>query len=431
MYLETLDRKKRQQEILKEEYRNGEWYANDIRAVDTGCLPRADCWCFGFPCQDISCAGRQLGFNGYRSSLFFAVTKLVKDLREGDKPKFLFVENVKNLLSVNRGFDFARLLTELDEIGYDAEWAVLNSKDHGVPQNRERVFIIAHLRERGTKEVFPLRQAAGEALAGQPDGSRGELVKAEEGFMMPSFAARQNGVLKSQEIAGCLDANYYKGLGCNQPRTGVIVAGNVNPSSKGMNGNVFDAEGLAPALTTKKGEGSKIAIPILSPEKGETRQNGRRFKENGEPMFTLTVQDRHGVILFDDTMGYNGTRVYEETCPTLRSNRCGLKVSVLDSNQESVSPIIRGGLQEHQSPRTDGISLTLTGAMGMGGGQTPVFPSGFRIRRLTLRECFRLQAWADCYYNRAAFVNSDNQLYKQAGNGVTVSVIEAIAKKLD
>ena len=95
--------KQRQKEILKDEYRNGEWYANDIRSVRADEIPSADCWCFGFPCQDISIAGKQEGFNGHRSSLFFAVTRLIRDTEEENRPKYLFIENVENLLSINGG----------------------------------------------------------------------------------------------------------------------------------------------------------------------------------------------------------------------------------------------------------------------------------------------------------------------------------------
>ena len=116
-YLATLPLKERQKEILKEEYRNGEWYADDIRRVYAGDIPRSDCWCFGFPCQDISIAGKQCGFEGNRSSLFFRVMYLVGQLSEEEKPSFLFIENVRNLLSVNGGWDFARLLAELDRGG--------------------------------------------------------------------------------------------------------------------------------------------------------------------------------------------------------------------------------------------------------------------------------------------------------------------------
>ena len=164
-FLSTLDLKQRQKEILKSEYRNGEWYADDIRRVYAEDIPRADCWCFGFPCQDISIAGKQLGFTGNRSSLFFRVMYLLNQLEEKDKPAWLFIENVKNLLSVNGGWDFARLLTELEQGGYDAEWQVLNSADFGVPQSRERVFIIGHLRGRSTAKVFPVEEGNGQAVA--------------------------------------------------------------------------------------------------------------------------------------------------------------------------------------------------------------------------------------------------------------------------
>ena len=160
--LNKMPLKQRQKEILKEEYRNGEWYANDIRRVYAGDIPRADCWCFGFPCQDISVAGKQLGFQGNRSSLFFRVMYLIGQLEEENRPTYLFVENVKNLLSVNGGWDFARLLIEMEQRGYDAEWQVLNSKDFGVPQNRERCFIIGHLRGRSTAKVFPVERTDGE-----------------------------------------------------------------------------------------------------------------------------------------------------------------------------------------------------------------------------------------------------------------------------
>ena len=166
-YLATLDLKHRQKEILNEEYRNGEWFADDIRTVDARSLPEADCWCFGFPCQDISICGKQLGFTGNRSSLFFRVMYLLGQLEEEKRPTYLFIENVKNLLSVNGGWDFARLLVELDKVGYDAEWAILNSKDYGVPQNRERLFIVGHHREKCTGNVLCLK--SGGAVHNEPN----------------------------------------------------------------------------------------------------------------------------------------------------------------------------------------------------------------------------------------------------------------------
>ena len=91
-FLDKMPLKQRQKEILKEEYRNGEWYANDIRRVYAGDIPKADCWCFGFPCQDISVAGKQLGFQGNRSSLFFRVMYLIGQLEEENRPTYLVEE---------------------------------------------------------------------------------------------------------------------------------------------------------------------------------------------------------------------------------------------------------------------------------------------------------------------------------------------------
>lgn len=102
-YLAALPLKERQNEILKEEYRNGEWYTDDIRTVSAGDIPGADIWCFGFPCQDISVSGAMSGFQGKRSNLFFRVMQLVREVPEEKKPSVLFIENVKNLLSVNGG----------------------------------------------------------------------------------------------------------------------------------------------------------------------------------------------------------------------------------------------------------------------------------------------------------------------------------------
>lgn len=108
----------------------------DIRTIHADSLPNTDCWCFGFPCQDISIAGNQKGLAGGRSGLFYEVMRLLSETAEEDKPRYMFIENVKNLLSIHRGLDFLTVLSSLDENGYDAEWALLNSKNFGVPQNR-------------------------------------------------------------------------------------------------------------------------------------------------------------------------------------------------------------------------------------------------------------------------------------------------------
>ena len=408
--LEDIPIKKRQKEILKEEYRNGEWYANDIRRVYAGDIPKADCWCFGFPCQDISVAGKQAGFQGNRSSLFFRVMYLVGQLKEEDKPTYLFIENVKNLLSVNGGWDFARLLIEMEQWGYDAEWQVLNSKDFGVPQNRERCFIVGHLRGRSTTKVFPIEGTDGKNsvslnLFGCLNGrnSQRDRVYSDNG-LAPTISTKPGGNTEPK-VSILFDTSYigqdekariYENI-CptltsrdyKDPRSVGVVC-NVNPSGKGMNGNVYDSTGLSPTLTTNKGEGNKIAIPVLTPDRAEKRQNGRRFKEDGEPMFTLTSQDRHGVAI--EPTGFN----------CVPNGTCNQGIFVQVSQELTVYAVWYEKYQCY-----------------------------IVIRKLTPRECFRLQGWSDDYFEKAQFVNSDSQLYKQAGNGVTVTVIEAMARKMN
>jgi DNA (cytosine-5)-methyltransferase 1 len=130
----------------------------DTRAVE---LPGADCWTFGAPCQDFSIAGNRTGLEGEKSSLVREVFRLVRETKEEYRPEWLLYENVKGMLSSNNGFDYLEILLEMDSLGYDIEWQLLNSKDFGVPQNRERVFTLGHLRNKGPRKVFPIVSTVG------------------------------------------------------------------------------------------------------------------------------------------------------------------------------------------------------------------------------------------------------------------------------
>lgn len=344
---------------------------------------------------------------------------LIGQLKEEDKPTYLFIENVKNLLSVNGGWDFARLLIEMEQGGYDAEWQVLNSKDFGVPQNRERCFIVGHLRGRGSAKVFPVERADGENsvslnLFGCLNGrnSQRDRVYSSEG-LAPTISTKPGGNTEPK-VPIIFDTSYigqdekvreYEGI-CptltsrdyKEPRSVGVVC-NVNPSGKGMNGNVYDSNGVSPSLTTNKGEGNKIAIPVLTPDRAEKRQNGRRFKDDGEPMFTLTGQDRHGVAT---SVPVSMTRnIVEEEIENTLDTSCNQGIFVQVSEELVVYAVWYERYQCY-----------------------------IAIRKLTPKECFRLQGWTDDYFEKAQFVNSDSQLYKQAGNGVTVNVIQSIAEKM-
>lgn len=328
---------------------------------------KVDIICGGFPCQAFSIAGKRKGFlDETRGTLFFEIARAAKEI----KPPLLLLENVKGLLSHDQGRTFRTILSTLDELGYDAEWQVLNSKDFGVPQNRERVFLIGHLRGICTRKVFPIR---------------GE----------------------NQTVASL------------KPRR----LGNVNPSGKGMNGEVDQIDSPSPTVTTNKGEGSKIAIPVLTPDRAKKRQNGRRFKTDGEPMFTLTSQDRHGIVIAGrlPSARQQSGRVYSSNglAPTLSTMQGG--------DQE---PKIIQRARGYNKGGTHQLSPTLSSHHWQENHFVSL-PQRFRIRKLTPRECWRLQGFPDWAFDKAQAVNSNSQLYKQAGNSVTVPVIEAIVKGLE
>lgn len=320
----------------------GEWTAHDItRVTDESIreLKGVDVICGGFPCQAFSVAGKRGGFSDTRGTLFFEIARFANILR----PRYLFLENVTGLLSHDNGNTFETILGALDEIGYDAEWSCINSKRF-VPQNRERVFIIGHLRGSSTRKVFP--------IGGKSENS-------------------------------CVEVGIIEGI-----------------SGHDILKRCYSFDGISPTLNTCSGgdQFAKFLVgpsPVLTPEREEIRQMGRRIKDPGEPMFTLTSQDRHGVMI------------------------------------DCINPRKQDGSQTYQQDRvyeTDGHMIALSSQLA--GRFNIVEPNNYKIRRLTPRECFRLQGFPDWVFNRAAKVNSDSQLYRQAGNSVTVPVIYEIAKRL-
>lgn len=312
--------------------KESEWYADDITRVEPEELPEADCYCFGFPCQAFSIAGKRRGFEDTRGTLFFEVMRLARER----KPRLLFAENVRGLLSHEGGQTFGVIVSTMDELGYDVEWQVLNSKHFGVPQNRQRVFIVGHLRETGGRKIFPIR-----CDDGVPDSKR----------------------LETEPGVPALTATSHKGV------------------SKRRGG---------------------LAIPVMTPDRPNKRQNGRRFKENGDEMFTLTAQDRQGVMVREATSkGY-----------AIAGEGDAINLAMPKSKTR------RGRAGK-------GVAQTLDTSCNQG------VLAGTKIRRLTPRERFRLQGFPDEYFDRADAVNSDSQLYKQAGNSVTVNVIYEIAKRLE
>ena len=331
-------------------------------------IGHVDVICGGFPCQAFSVAGNRQGFEDTRGTLFFEVARFASIL----KSKYLFLENVKGLLNHDNGNTFEVIISTLYELGYDVEWQVLNSKDFGVPQNRERVFIIASLRGERTRRVFPIGR---------------------------------------------------EGAKFNTESTINIIGNTKSPDSTGVGirSRVYDSEGLMATLTATDYKGPKqVAIPVLTPERVNKRQNGRRFKEDREPMFTLTAQDKHGIMIVGKLPGNHSqtSRVYspEGISPTITTMTGGGHEPKIIQRSHGYN---KGGVHE--------IAPTVTSNSYQDNNHVI---DGIKIRKLTPRECWRLQGYPDWAFEKAQQVNSNSQLYKQAGNSVTVNVVAEIAKEL-
>ena len=331
----------------------GEIELHDITAVSDESIRRigrVDIICGGFPCQAFSIAGNRRGFEDTRGSLFFEIARFASILR----PKYLFLENVKGLLNHDGGATFETILGALDELGYNVEWENINSKNFGVPQNRERVLIVGHLRGECTRRVFPLSKSGQQATSIKEQYSNTITTRYGNSQGAGAYIVES----KSQKVRSI---------------------GNIHPSGNGMNGEVYDSTGLAPTLTTNKGEGVKII------------QRAHGYNQGGE----------------------------HDIAPTLTSN------SYQENNLVKVVDFYNKITKDEVGTLTSsgGGSTVRAGSFGI--------TDGYRIRKLTPRECWRLQGFPDWAFDKAQKVNSNSQLYKQAGNSVTVSVIAAIAKELE
>lgn len=363
----------------------GEWYCDDARKIEARGMPDFDLLCAGFPCQAFSIAGRREGFADARGTLFFEIARLVK----AGRPAYFLLENVPGLLSHDKGRTFHTILSTLHELGYHVEWKVLNSKDFGVPQSRRRVYIIGYLDGRCAGKILPFPEADGAPLIQVIPGAQGKRVYHPDGVSctLTSGAGGMGGKTGLYEVGIPIKEATKKGYKMAYPgdsidlgyattntrrgRVGHEVAHTLTTGSQ--QGTLHFVDLSSPPLVTEtarclhtrqsngvfrhKGETSGVLEEtspraVLTPAKKTVRQPGSRMKEPGEPMFTLTATDRHGV-------SYHG-----------------------------------------------------------------------RIRRLTPRECLRLQGYRDDQIDRMMEDMSDSQLYKQAGNGVTVTVIEAIGRNL-
>jgi len=337
----------------------GEIELHDITTVSDDTIRgigHVDVICGGFPCQAFSIAGARRGFEDTRGTLFFEIARFASIL----KPRYLFLENVKGLLNHDRGNTFEVILSALDELGYDVEWQVLNSKNFGVPQNRERVFIIGHLRGGSGRKVFPL---SGDGAA----------------------------------------------ITCEQPKINKV--GNIRKKGKSQSGDVVSIDSLAPTLcsTTTQKDPLKVLIEneikqfgVLQPN---YNQSGVVYEIDG---ISPTIRAYQGGNLEPKI------RVKEATKQGYQEAEIGDSVNLSHPNSKT---------------RRGRVGKQIANTLLTGESQGVVEPD-FRIRKLTPKECWRLQGFPDWAFDKAQEVNSNSQLYKQAGNSVTVNVISAIAQGL-
>ncbi|TEA81196.1 DNA (cytosine-5-)-methyltransferase [Bacillus thuringiensis] len=453
----------------------------DITKVMAGDIPDHVQLVAGFPCPTFSVAGGRDGmeykcedcghehlitFEEYKNGtvcptcggntkpkderglLFFEVARVA----EARKPKVLLLENVKGLISSANGEVLRIIIKTLNDIGYMVDFNVLNSKYFGVPQNRERIFIVGIL----NGETEPWKIEGNNVVAkGKRRISTLEGVKTFN-FDWPAqdtVTTRLRDILEDE-----VDERYY----LSEEKTAKLVAqleetevekqadtepqmvGHVDIKGHDAIKRVYSAEGVSPTLTTMGGEHRepKIAVvgnlkpegctrqgqrddgligalnatdykqprmiaqevrPVLTPDRIDKRQNGRRFKENDEPAFTLTAQDRHGVAIREATkQGYAIAEV-------------GDSINVQFPNSKTRRGRVGKGVAQTLETSCNQATLTPT----------------YRIRKLTPKECFRLQGFADSEFDKLVGAGiSNSQLYKMAGNAVTVNVIEAIGSRL-
>lgn len=201
----------------------------DITKINADELPDFDLLVGGFPCQAFSIAGKRRGFEDTRGTLFFEIARILK----AKQPRLFLLENVKGLLSHDNGQTFRTIIATLDELGYDLQWQVLNSKNFGVPQNRERVFIVGHLRGTSRPEVFPIGESTKNNIEVVGELSSETYLRRNESIrrvystngIAPTIPTGVGGGVMPK-IANTLDANYYKGNSASStrhtPRTEVM-----------------------------------------------------------------------------------------------------------------------------------------------------------------------------------------------------------------
>ena len=292
--------------------------------------------------------------------------------------------------------------------GYDIEWQNINSRWF-VPQNRERIYTIGHLRRYGSRKIFPITGTDGEnsihqlgALNSKRKNSNAYRVYDPEGIS-PTLNSMQGGGREPHIVEPCfIDLTYKNGIVTTDTCRTIQSRYFKGPSGR-------------------SGENSGVCIPVLTPDRANKRQNVRRFKDDGEPEFTLTAQDRHGVAI----------KIKEATKKGYAEAHEGDSINFsVPGSKTRRGRVGKGVAQTLDTGCNQGVFVKVPETSNVYAVWYEKYQCYVAIRKLTTKECFRLQGWTDDYFEKAQFVNSDSQLYKQAGNGVTVDVVKTIGDKI-
>lgn len=394
----------------------------------------------GSPCQDFSVAGLNKGGDkgsGTRSSLMYETLRIVEKL----KPKYVIWENVKNLLSKKHRHNFDAYIEAMDKLGYHSQYQVLNAKDFGVPQNRERVFTVSVRNGLNVDFKFPEPQELTirlkDVLEPQADEKYYLSDEQTKRLKMTTYNSGSEKV-RVQDTDGearTLCARDYKDPKC------VRVGGLYDKDgSRHQAGSIYDPNGVCATLSTMQGGNQEpiiVASRGRSPDNPSDRSAGQKLEQRLEPnrqgitnTITSVQKDNYVAVLIDDTYKNREPREYEDCSPTLRAGRSGLKVRT--ANKQGYDLAEDGDSVDLAYPQSKtrrgrvghGVSKTLMGADSMG------TVDNYRIRKLTPKECWRLMGFDDEDFRKAEQVNSNTQLYKQAGNSIVVNVLEGILKNL-
>lgn len=386
---------------------------------------KVDLLTWGFPCQDISVAGKMAGIKeGTRSGLYYEGLRILKEV----KPKYSIIENVKNLTSKKFKNSFEQILKDLEESGYNNYWNVLNAKNYGVPQNRERVFIVS-IRKDIDKEIFefPAPFDNGIRLKDVLEDSVDEKYFLSEKMIQGFIANNQDYNIEEQSAirVGEVTPNSQTGqvystdgisptivAGTHGYANGnIIEAGNLhNKGWYNSSNTVYSNRGIAPTLTAMQGGNIKPKIMV--------ERIGGIFDKDNHRHQAGSIYNREGIAPPLDTMqgGYRQPMV-----------------NVINGTKKGYDTALPGDSINMTFPR----SKTKRGRVGHGVAQTldtscsQATITDYRIRKLTPKECWRLMGFSDTDFEKArATGNSDTQLYKQAGNSIVVNVLEAILKNL-